>query len=119
MTESRSGAELVRLALAAAKTPEEREVAWQAASQAAHEISLLLHRHWARRGRRGGLDPITVARQHAIRELHAATVNSTMPMPPHLAFLLPSERRLCQEELRTARRLSAKVVRQSLRPLPG
>ena len=117
--ENHSGADLVRQAMSVAKNREQREAAWVAASQAMHEISTLLHEHWERHGSRDGLDPITVARQHAIRELRAAAIDTTMRPPPHVAHLSVEELGVFKEELELARKRAATIVRRSLRPPPG
>jgi Arc/MetJ-type ribon-helix-helix transcriptional regulator len=107
-----SGADLVREALAAARTLQEREAARTAADQAADEVAALLLRAESM-----PIDsyPVTVARQRVIDELHAVAAN-TWPPPP--AFFSGFERGLYERELETARKLAADVVRQSLRPPP-
>ena len=115
MEESPSGPDLVRRAVCSAKTLGEREAAKQAAIQAAHQIGLLLHRHCHERGEQADFDPITVARQRVIRELHAATRDTGLT-PVSFQFLSPVQHRAYETELQMARELSAEVVRQSLRP---
>lgn len=112
MTRTHSGAELVREALAAATTAEEQEAVRHAADLAANEMTALL-----RRGESMRIDiyPITAARQRVIDELNAV-VQNTWPPPPPPAFFSSFERGLYERELDTARRHSADVVRQSLRP---
>ena len=115
MEENSSGPDLVRRALCTAKTRSEREAAQQAAIQAAHEIGVLLHQHCHERGEQIDFDPIVVARERVIRELHAATRNTGLT-PVSFQFLSPVQHRAYEEELQMARELSAEVVRQTLRP---
>jgi len=112
MTQTHSGAELVREALAAAKTLEEQDVVRHAADHAASEMAELLRRF---ESMQIDIYPITAARQRVIDELQAV-VKNTWPPPPAPAFFSSFERGLYERELDTARRISADVVRQSLPP---
>jgi len=117
--EDRIGADLVREAIDAAETREEREVARQAAVEAANEMHAQLKRYWDTERPRGGFDPIAIAREYAIRELRAATINAIIGPPPHVAHLSVEELKVFEKELGLARKRAATIVRRSLRPPPG
>ena len=118
--EGRTGAGLVREAINAAETREEREVARQAAVEAANEIRAQLRRYWDTERPRGGFDPIAIAREHVIRELRAATIDAIIGPPPHVAHLSVEELEVFEKELELARKRAATIVRRSLRPpAPG
>jgi len=115
MTETYSGADLVRQALAAARTPQEQEAVRHAADHATQEIAVLLSRT---EDVHIDVYPITAARRRVIEELKAV-VQNTWPPPPDPAFFSRFEQGLYERELETARRVSAEAVRQSLRPGVG
>ena len=118
IADDRTGADLVREAMRAADTPEEREAARGAAAEAANELRAQLRRYWNTERPRGGFDPIAIAREHVIRELRAASIDATMRPPPHLEHLSEEERELFEKELESARERAATIVRRSLRPPP-
>ena len=116
--ENHSGADLVRQALAAAKTPEDQAAVRQAIAEAAQEIHAQQHDDTDTESEYPDSDPIAIARDHAVRELRAAAVDSTM-RPPRVTHLSWEELEMFQEELELARKRAAATVRRSLRPPPG
>jgi hypothetical protein len=86
------------------------------AAEAATEIHSRLTRYWDAARPRGGFDPIAIAREHASRELRAATIDATIRPPPHLECLGEEELAVFEEELQLARERAATIVRRSLRP---
>jgi len=117
MTDTYSGADLVRQALAAAKTPEEQDAVKQAVAEAALEILAQLHDDPEIESEYPDSDPIAIARELAIRELRAAAVDTTM-RPPRVTHLSLEQLEVFEAELESARKRAANTVRRSLRPPP-
>ena len=114
--ENRSGAELVRQALAAAKTPAEQKVVRRAIAEAAKGIQAQVGEALDTEYADEDSDPVAIAREHAIRELRAAAVDTTMRPPPRVTNLSLKELQMFEEELELARERAATIVRRSLRP---
>ena len=118
MSEDTSGAELVRAALDCAHSARERWAALRAAAEATRAIAALLRVDWDRQTGRINFSPVTVARQHVIRELRAAAKRG-LPTPAGVEFFNAFQQRVYEAELKRSRQLTAEIVRRSLRPQPG
>ena len=118
MPDTNTGAELVRQALAAAKTPEEQAAVRQAVTEAAQQIRRELDADLDTESEYPETDPIAIARDHAIRELRAAAVDTTMRPPARASHLSLEELTMFEEELESVRQRAATIIRQSLRPPP-
>jgi hypothetical protein len=119
MMDANSGADLVRQALAAAKTPQEQAAVRQAVDDAARAILGELDADPETEIEERNSDPIAIAREHAIRELRAAAAETTMRPPPRVTHFSLPELKLFEAELESARRRAATTVRRSLRPPPA
>jgi len=115
--ENCSAADLVRQALAAAKTPEEQDAVREAVAEAAQEILAQLHDDPDTESEYPDSDPVAIAREHAVRELRAAAADTTM-RPPRVTHLSLEELEMFQDELELARERAATTVRRSLLPPP-
>ena len=113
-----SGVDLVRQAIAAAKSPEEQQAVRQAITEAAEEILTQLHDDPDTEGEYADPDPIAIAQQHAIRELRAAAADTTM-RPPRVTHLSLEDLEMFEKELESARERAAVLVRRSLKPPAG
>ena len=118
MIEDISGAELVRAALDTAYSARQRWAALRAAAEATRAIAALLRVDWDRETGRINFSPVTVARQHVIRELRAATKHD-LHTPVGVEFSNAFQQRVYEAELKRSRQLTAEIVRRSLRPPPA
>jgi hypothetical protein len=115
MSEDVSGADLVRAALDAAHSARERWAALRAAAEATRALAALLRIDWDQQTGRIHFSPVTVARQHVIRELRAAS-RRDLPTPAGVEFFNSFQQRVYEAELKKSRQLAAQIVRRSLRP---
>jgi hypothetical protein len=116
---TRSGADLIRQALAVAQTDEQRKVAEQAAASAVREVTELLHRQRDEPAvAQLGAEPIVYACQRVIRELHAATSGITLT-PADLSSLPAAPRKRYATALAKVGARAAEVVSRQLALPPG
>jgi hypothetical protein len=109
-----SGADLLRLALADAKTPEDRRLVEQAAGAAAYEMLAVVHRRLnTESGESASLGPFIVAHQHVIWELEALATGSRASLLEFWSLAsCPAD--LYADELQGAHRRSAELVSRHL-----